>query len=131
MDNQKIVSKLFLELSKEIDSLSNKDFEKLRSGNFKVNIVFNEKKQIINHSNSNDSERFTIILKKLQSCTTREDGLNILVNEVKTRKELESLAKKSDIHIMKSDKVDKIREKIIEGIIGAFLRSSSIQKNDS
>ncbi|HHR6444603.1 hypothetical protein [Providencia rettgeri] len=129
MNNQKIVSKLFLELSKEIDSLSNKDFEKFQSGNFKVNIVFNEKKQIINHSN--DSERFTIVLKKLQSCTTREDGLNILVNEVKTRKELESLAKKSDIHIMKSDKVDKIREKIIEGIIGAFLRSSSIQKNDS
>ncbi|MCU6356570.1 hypothetical protein [Morganella morganii] len=128
MNYKKIVSKLFLEFSKEIDSLSDNDFEKLKSGNFKINIVFNEKKKFIGHNN--DSERFTIILKKLQSCTTREEGLNILVSEVKTRKELEILAKKSDIYIMKSDKVDKVREKIIEGIIGAFLRSSSIQKNN-
>lgn len=49
---------------------------------------------------------------------------------MKTRKELEMFAKEIGIYIMKTDKVDKIREKIIEGTIGALLRSTAIQKNE-
>ncbi|MGA9617022.1 MAG: hypothetical protein WBR09_07620, partial [Serratia proteamaculans] len=67
------------------------------------------------------------LLNELKGCKNREIGYEILSNKFKTRKELEFFAKKINVYIMKQDKIDKVKEKIIEGVIGASLRSSVIQ----
>ena len=45
----------------------------------------------------------------------------------RSRKELEQFAKFLEVMVLKQDKVDHIKNKIIEATIGAVLRSNAIQ----
>ncbi|MCP4485933.1 MAG: hypothetical protein GY820_01190 [Gammaproteobacteria bacterium] len=67
------------------------------------------------------------ILKELQSFNTREDGALFLTRELLNKKELEQIAKSLDILVLRQDKVEQIKDKIIEATIGAVLRSNAIQ----
>ena len=67
------------------------------------------------------------ILSDLVSCKTRQEGSDLLDQLALSRKELESLARMRRIHIIKDDNVAKIKEKLIEAIIGARLSSEAIR----
>lgn len=127
MKTRKVIMTLFVELQKEIEALTDSDIKKLESGEFVLSL------KVIKSANSlrelktfteQDSQR---ILDSLKDCKDRESGYEVLSSKVKTRKELEAFAKSINVHIMKQDNVDKVKEKIIEGVIGALLRSTAIQ----
>lgn len=67
------------------------------------------------------------LLEKLTICKTREEGFVLLNKRLSTRKELECFAQYLNIYILKQNKVDQIRNKIIESTIGAFLGSNAIR----
>ncbi|EJG0422291.1 hypothetical protein C4D12_RS22250, partial [Vibrio parahaemolyticus] len=67
------------------------------------------------------------LINELKNCESRESGINLLTENFKNKKELEYFAKKLDIMILKQDRIDVIKDKIIEATIGALLRSNAIQ----
>lgn len=127
MDTKNLLLSFLNELVIEVKNLNSNDIKKLESGEYNLGIKL-VKKQSVNPANTglNDSI-FDAILLELKNCTEREVGYEILNNNFKNKKELEAFAKKSDVFILKQDKVDTIKDKIIEGIIGASLRSIAIQ----
>jgi hypothetical protein len=125
-------SKIFLhsfisELLVQIEALDEKDMDKLESGDFSISLKLIKKNKSNNKNISLSNEYIDEIKKKLNECKTREEGLIVLNEKIKNKKELEVFAKKMDVFFMREDKVDKIKSNIIEAIIGAKLRSNAIQ----
>ncbi|EOJ8668826.1 hypothetical protein J7S95_18660 [Providencia stuartii] len=128
MKYKKIISKILSDISKEVLLLSDEEFDGLLNDEYRFKLVLNNK--VIGKSKPVVKKDYLSLETKLGECRNRDEGFVLLTQELKTRKELEMFAKEIGIYIMKTDKVDKIREKIIEGTIGALLRSTAIQKNE-
>ena len=119
-------NKIFSALSKELQKLSEKDFKNISSGESKLEI------NVINKGdrNKNKSKKeidFNHVVSQLKFLKTRDEGLQFLEANCKTKKELASLAKLIDIPVQKTDKVQLLKEKIIESTIGFRIRSAAIQ----
>jgi hypothetical protein len=131
MENENIISKFLSELVKDLESLSESDIKKLNSGEYSLALKVLKKNQSQEGKPELDMKEVNLVLDELKACNSRDSGYEILKNNFKNKNELERFAKQIDIFVMKQDKVDKLREKIIEGTIGATLRSSAIQRNDT
>lgn len=70
------------------------------------------------------------VLGQLSALTTRASGGELLERLELSRKELEALAKLRSIHVTKNDDLPRIKEKLIEGTIGARLSSRAIRGSD-
>jgi len=120
------ISKIFNILSKELQKFSDEELADISSGKAKIKIAM-----INNSSTSKKSIARDIDCQKiksdLNSFQTREEGLEYLNLQCKTKKELTALAKIIDIPVQKTDKIDQLKEKIIESTIGFRLRSAAIQ----
>ena len=120
------ISKIFNILAKELEKFSDEELVDISSGKAKIKVDI-----INNRSSSKKSIACDIDYQKvkseLNSFQTREEGLEYLNLQCKTKKELTALAKIIDIHVQKTDKIDQLKEKIIESTIGFRLRSAAIQ----
>jgi len=121
-----LFNKIFSALSKELQKLSEEDYKNIASGKAKLEI------NIINKGGRKKDEPkeesdLNHILQQLNSFKSREEGAQYLDSNCKTKKELTSLAKLIDIPVQKSDKVQLLKEKIIESTIGFRIRSAAIQ----
>lgn len=67
------------------------------------------------------------ILSQLNESATRDEGASLLDRLDLSRKELDRLARLRDIHVSKDDNIAKIKEKIVEVIIGSRLSSRAIR----
>lgn len=131
MKNENIISQFLSELVKDLESLSESDVKKLNSGEYSLSLKVLKKNQSQEGKPELDIKKANLVLDELKACNSRDSGYEILKNNFKNKNELEWFAKQIDIFVMKQDKVDKLREKIIEGTVGATLRSSAIQRNDT
>lgn len=126
MSSKNAIKQLFEELSKNIENFSEEDFLKLETGNYELAIKIVKKKgrpdKILDIQTSERKE----LLERLEKCHSREEGDLIVSKTLKTKKELEQFAKYLDILVLKQDKLDHIRNKIIEATVGALLRSNAI-----
>jgi hypothetical protein len=131
MKNENIISKFLSELIKDLESLSENDIKKLNSGEYSLALKVLKKNQSQEVKPELDIKKINSVLDELKVCNSRDLGYEILKSHFKNKSELEWFAKQIDIFVMKQDKVDKLREKIIEGTVGATLRSSAIQRDDT
>lgn len=115
------------EIANGLESLSESDLKKLDSGSFSIEFRVVRKKEQTQETVSLSQKDADEILDKLRACQDRDSGYELLKASLKTKKDLERFAKHIDIYVMKQDKVEKIRDKIIEGVIGASIRSTVIQ----
>jgi hypothetical protein len=67
------------------------------------------------------------LLEQLLKASTREGASEILEKLNFTRKELEALARPRSVHVTKDDNVQRIKEKLIEAIVGSRLNSLAIR----
>jgi hypothetical protein len=72
-------------------------------------------------------EEIEDLLEQLTKVSTREAAFEILDKLGLTRKELEALARPRNIHVTKDDNVHRIKEKLVEAIIGSRLNSIAIR----
>ncbi len=126
MSLKNLTVKLLAELVTEIDKLSESDLEKIQTGDYSISLKLTKKKTT-KESAELSEEKISNLLSELKRCADRESGQKFLMEKLKNKKQLETFARGIDIYFMKQDKVGKIRERIVEGIIGASLRSSAIQ----
>ena len=123
----KILSFFLNALSKEINALSENDLKKLETGQYSLRLKVVKNQSSSDKANELSDSKAYQILNELKRCTNREDGYQILSVHFKIKKELEEFARKIDVFLLKQDTVSKIKDKIIEGVVGASLRSSVVQ----
>ncbi len=129
--NANCIAKFLNELANELENLSEPDIKKLESGNYSLGLKVLKKAGSKTETYNLSSEVISEVLDQLNICKSRKLGLEVLNKYFKNKKELELFAKQINVYVMKQDKVDKVKDKIIEGTIGAALRSNAIQRNES
>ena len=127
MKSKNILINFLNDISNQVEQLNETDIKKLESGCFDIaiKIVKKNKEKITKNILSDDKINELVI--KLEDCNTRELGLEILNSYLKNKKELEIFAKRINVFILREDKVEKIKNNIVESTIGAKLRSFAIQ----
>ncbi|UAB72981.1 hypothetical protein INR79_27480 [Vibrio sp. SCSIO 43132] len=129
--SKKVISEFLQKLIEQLETLTDSDLKKLETGEYTLSL----KVAKVSKTNSVKCEKkdtnYSEVEEKLSACVSRELGLEILNNYFANKRELEMFAKYVNVYVMKQDKVDKVKEKIIEGTVGATLRSSAIQESDT
>ncbi|OVZ79556.1 hypothetical protein [Yersinia kristensenii] len=114
-----------------ICDLAENDIEKLSSGDYTISYkIVKLKNKNIDKIDILSETSFLEIIDLLDKCSSRLEGLNIIDNKFKSKLEIEKFAKFIDVAVMKSDKVDKIKNNIVESTVGARIRSEAIQKKE-
>lgn len=67
------------------------------------------------------------LVAKLTAFPSRADASQFMEATFETRKTLDQIARHLDVPVLKQDKLETLREKIIEATVGARLRSEAIK----
>ncbi|MDI3150064.1 hypothetical protein [Serratia nevei] len=130
MSDSRTLASIFRELQDAVLELSNNDIEKVISGDYQFSIKLVKKKNTTANRiilKEDKSSGYEYLLGLLSQCTSREDGVSLLERELKNKSDYERFARQVEVAVMKSDKLEKIRDNIIESTVGARLRSDAIQ----
>jgi len=121
---------LLLSVNKLVSRLTNEELEVLESGKFELSLNIPKGKSSKSGKSSVAVLNETLlnsINEQLDLAKSREEGIVIIETSLKNKNELEVFAKYIDVAVMKSDRVDKIRNNIVDATVGARLRSGAIQ----
>ncbi|HCN3335229.1 TPA: hypothetical protein LZE55_006143, partial [Klebsiella michiganensis] len=123
MSKAKILTVLFRELQDAVLELNEGELEKIISGEYQF-VLKVVKKRIGTSAKISPVDDFSYseLLNLLNQCESREQGNELLSRELKTKSEFEKFARHVEVAVMKSDKLEKIRDNIIESTVGAKLR---------
>ncbi|MEB7932704.1 MULTISPECIES: hypothetical protein [Enterobacter] len=128
MSKVKTLSMLLRELQDAVLELNEGELEKIISGEYQFILKVGKKRVSTNTKISPvDDFSYNELLNLLNQCESREQGNDLLSRELKTKSEFEKFARHVEVAVMKSDKLEKIRDNIIESTVGAKLRSDAIQ----
>jgi len=127
MNSIYLVKQLLEDLVSQIEQLNESDLQKLDNGSHGLAIKLVKRKVTPNNSQDLPDSTKELLTSKLQLCESRKEGLEILIESLKNKKELEQFARHLDVLVQKRDKIGEIQDKIIEATIGAVLRSNAIQ----
>lgn len=110
-----------------LDKLSEEEKLALKVGELKI------KYSTIRDANASEKKvdclDIGMIVEKLKSLNTREETNEYLNLLALKRDSLERIIRELDLPYNKKDRIDKMKEKIVEGIVGFRLRSEAIQSN--
>lgn len=104
-------------------SMPKEDFVKMQDQNYVVSITVKK----ITPINKEIIQADLALHPQLMSFSNREDAMHFVISNYKTKKSLEDLARYYSIAISKSEKITDLQSKIVEGTVGARIRSLSIQ----
>lgn len=107
--------------------LSEDEINKLLDDSYSIEIKLVRKRNKDESPTISTSIDIPAIVSKLSGLSSREDANNFLETNFGSRKFLEPIARHLDIPIMRQDKVETLRDKIIEVTVGAKIRSQAIQ----
>ena len=115
MSKAKILTVLFRELQDAVLELNEGELEKIISGEYQF-VLKVVKKRIGTSAKISPVDDFSYseLLNLLNQCESREQGNELLSRELKTKSEFEKFARHVEVAVMKSDKLEKIRDNIIE-----------------
>ncbi|MGO2458412.1 hypothetical protein [Serratia sp. BW106] len=131
MSDSRTLASIFRELQDAVLELSNNDIEKIMSGDYQFTLKLVKKTNFItNKSLPGNYKGFEKLMDLLSKCSSREEGVAVLSHELKNKSEYENFARHVEVAVVKSDKVEKIRDNIIESTVGARLRSDAIQNKN-
>ncbi len=129
MSEQNIVENLLLSLASQINSLSSSDMEKLGSGKYELQIKVTRKRST-KETTTNPGiteENAKELVNLLDSAKSREEGLKIIEEKIHGKIQLTAFARKIHVAVAKSDRVETIKNNIVDATVGARLRSGAIQ----
>jgi hypothetical protein len=118
---------VFRRLTEALDSLSEDELKKLSDPQYAVEIktVRRRAKDEPNMLPPDTSAEEAIA--QITSLPSRQDAQTLLDSKYPSKKALELIARKLDIPIIRQDKVEDLRDKIVEATVGARIRSQAIQ----
>jgi hypothetical protein len=124
MDERHLVANFLRELARVIREMDNDEWSALRRAGFKVQVV------VTKRGRPRHSKPSPIDVKQLaaglRALDTTAAGMALLERECRTRAQLVELAKHLDLPAEKRDRVERLRERIVDATIGYRLRSMVI-----
>ena len=121
------LSEAFQRSAYAISQLCNEDVAKLSDENYEIDIRLVRRRQREEPLASADNNAIREMALTLSTLNSREEASVAITSVFDTKRKLEQLAKHLDISILKQDKTETVRDKIIEATVGAKLRSEAIQ----
>ena len=118
---------IFRRISDAIDSLTEDEISKLSDPQYQVEVRAVRRRIKDDLATSLNSLDVDDIIKELSIHGTRLDAQSFLDLKCPSKKTLEQIARKLDILIVRQDKAEALRDKIIEATVGARIRSQAIQ----
>lgn len=114
-------------LVEALDSLSEEELKKMSDPQYSI-----EFKAIRRRSKDESKLHFTDAnaeeaITQLSMFSSRQDAQVMLDDKYPSKKVLEVIARKLDIPITRQDKIEDLRDKIVEATVGAKIRSQAIQ----
>lgn len=130
MTSQKqLLSCAFRRLADAIERLSEDNFSKLSDESFNIEVRLTRKRSKGESPPPTHDANLANVIEQLTTFPNREEAQQFLNSNFSTRKAIESIARRLDIPISKQDKVETLRDKVIEATVGARVRSQAIQGN--
>lgn len=123
--------KLFKRVSDAIELLSDDELDKLADPNCQIEIRAVRRRSKDEIDTPSVDINIEEIIKELSVHATRNDAQYFLDSKCPNKKALEMIAKRLDILVVRQDKVEVLRDKIIESTVGARIRSHAIQGTSS
>jgi len=124
-----VVGQAMRRLSSALLRLSPEDLDKLTDPSYDLEIKM-VRRRVKEESESSAIEDVSSIVEKLTGFSSREDAASFLDSNYSSKKPLEQIARFLDIAVSKKDRVDGLRDKIIEGTTGARIRSEAIKGSE-
>lgn len=118
---------IFRRIAEAIDSLSEDEIKKLSDPQYEVEIKAIRRRSKDDLATPLDPINVDEIINELTGSATRQDAQTYLDAKYSSKKMLELIARRLDIPIIRQDKAEFLRDKIIETTVGARLRSQAIQ----
>ncbi len=113
-------------LSSALLRLTPDDLDKLVDPSYDVEIKLT-RRRAKEEADAATVKDMSLVVDKLASFASREDAATFLDSNFSTKKPLEQIARVLDIAVSKKDRVDSLRDKIIEATTGARIRSEAIK----
>ncbi len=117
----------FRRIAEAVDALSEDEIKRLSDPQYEVEI------RAVRHRSKDElavpQEPINVdeIIMELTNSATRQAAQAYLDSKYSSKKLLELIARRLDIPIIRQDKVEFLRDKIIEATVGSRLRSQAIQ----
>jgi hypothetical protein len=124
MHNKDRVADILRKLAKTIREMGDEEWAALSRGGFRINLVPAERaRPMVTKRSTFDIEGIAGSLRALDSTAA---GMLLLERECPKREHLIQLARHLDLPAEKRDKVERLRERIVDATIGYRLRSMAI-----
>lgn len=122
---------VFRRITEALDSLSGEELRRLSDPQYsvEVKVIRRRTKDDSNISSPDISAEDAIT--QVTALPNRQDAQALLDAKFPSKKALEIIARKLDIPIIRQDKVEDLRDKIVEATVGARIRSQTIQGTGS
>ena len=124
--SQKALALIFNKVLSGLMNLSSEEIEKLSDKGYDIELKV-VRKRTKDEVELVPAEDFKALIEKLTSFGSRDEASDFLLRTFETKKPVEQLARSLDIPILKQDKVETLRDKIIEATVGARIRSDAIK----
>jgi uncharacterized membrane protein YgaE (UPF0421/DUF939 family) len=125
------LAKILRNIAAAVEALDEAQLEKfaanLRRKDLSVGDDIDTKRAEKNRHAKIDTVELQLVLNRLNEFATRDEGARLLDKLDLSRKELERIARLRNIHFTKDDNVPRIKEKLVEAIIGSRLSSRAIR----
>lgn len=118
---------IFRRIADAIDSLSEDEIKRLSDPHYEVEVKAIRRRSKDELATPQNLINVEEIIQELTASATRQDAQAYLDSKYSSKKLLELIARRLDIPIIRQDKVEFLRDKIIETTVGARLRSQAIQ----
>jgi hypothetical protein len=122
-----VKEKIKQKLLKEIESLSEEDFQKIDNNTHEVKIKIEKIRKKESQKIELTEDSMKTFEKQLIDLSTRESGIELLSSVLKDKLSAEYFAKFMRVSFLKQDNKEYIINKIVEATIGAKLRSNAIK----
>ena len=135
-EHRRALEKLLRRLADAIANLDpqSDDFRQISRGEFRLDIVFDEprpntarKRQYVRRLAQAD---YADVVMRLRSSECLEIGAGILADTARTKRDLEVLSRQLGLPVNSKDRVQQIRQRILDATIGFRLRSRAIRSNE-
>jgi hypothetical protein len=121
-----VLAKIFRRIADAVEKLDEVELKTFLINLERTEFAF-ERRSTKNRHAKVDLIALEELLVQLSEMSKRTAGSRLLDESNLSRKQLEALARLRNVHVTKDDNVAKIKEKLIEAIIGARLSSRAIR----
>jgi hypothetical protein len=130
MSTTDLIRDLLATLGSQLSTLPEEDIQKLSTGKYEITLKVSRVRASDDSKGVDEGSSahlFRQIVDKLNAAKSRDEGISIIDESLKTKGDLSAFAKFMDVAVMKSDRVDVIKANLVDATVGARLRSSAIQ----